>query len=377
MKKIKFNSPSLNNDELLSINKLKKYNSFSSGGIFAKKCSKWLKTNINCKEALLTHSCTAALEMCALLLNIKLDDEIIMPSYTFVSTANAFVLRGGRPVFVDIDQNTCNIDPSNIEKAITKKTKAIIVVHYAGISCDMDPILKIAKKFKLYVIEDAAQAILSSYKGKLLGSIGDLATFSFHETKNIHCGEGGALLINNSKFIKRAKVIRDKGTNRDLFNKNMVKKYTWLDYGSNYGLSEVNAAILYSQLKQAKKITKKRIEIFNQYHKLLKNLEIRKLIKRPKVPNYTKHNGHMYYMIVHKNKRELLINYLKKKKINTVFHYIPLHSSPFGKFKAKTKSLMKITNMISDSLLRLPMHTKLSNKNLEFIKRNIYDFFKN
>jgi dTDP-4-amino-4,6-dideoxygalactose transaminase len=191
--------------------------------------------------------------MCALLLNIKKGDEIIMPSYTFVSTANAFVLRGGKPVFVDIDPNTCNIDPSKIKQAISKKTKAIVVVHYAGVSCDMDPIIKIAKQHKLYVIEDAAQAILSTYKGKPLGSIGDLATLSFHETKNIHCGEGGALLINNPKFIKRAKILRDKGTNRDLFNQNMVKKYTWVDYGSSYGLSEINAAFLYSQLKQAKK----------------------------------------------------------------------------------------------------------------------------
>ena len=377
MKTIKFNSPLIVKDEIFNIKKLRKFNSFSSGGMFNQKCSKWLKKNINCKEALLTHSCTAALEICAILLNIKSGDEIIMPSYTFVSTANAFVSRGGKPVFVDIDQDTCNINPSNIEQSINKKTKAIVVVHYAGVSCDMDKILKIAKKYKLYIIEDAAQAILSYYKKKPLGSIGDLATFSFHETKNIHCGEGGALLINNSKFINRAKIIRDKGTNRDLFNKNMIKKYTWVDYGSNYGLSEINASILYSQLKQAKKITKKRIEIFNQYHKLLKNLEFRKLIKRPKVPKYAKHNGHIYYIIIYKNKRNLLINYLMKKKIYAVFHYIPLHSSSFGRLKGRSQSLMKITNMISRNLLRLPMHLNVSNKNLESINKNIYDFFKN
>jgi len=302
---------------------------------------------------------------------------VIMPSYTFVSTANAFVMRGGRPVFVDIDPTTCNIDSSKIEQAITKKTKAIVAVHYAGVSCDMDPIVAIARKYKLYIIEDAAQAILSSYKGKPLGSIGDLATISFHETKNIHCGEGGALIINNSKFIKRAKIIRDKGTNRDLFNQNMVKKYTWVDYGSSYGLSEINAAFLYSQLKQAKKITGKRLAIFKLYHKLLENLEIKKLITRPTIPTYAKANGHMYYILIKNNKRDKLIKHLQQKKINTVFHYIPLHSSPFGKLKATTKSTMHNTNKISNTLLRLPMHLRLNKKNIIRCTNELLNFFKN
>ena len=358
MKKIVFNSPSTIG--LKNISSLKKYNYFSSNGIFTKQCQQWLRDNIKCKEALLVHSCTAALEMCTILLNIKKKDEVIMPSYTFVSTANAFVMRGGRPVFVDIDSATCNIDPSKIEQAITKKTKAIVVVHYAGVSCDMDPIVAIAKKHKLYIIEDAAQAILSSYNGRPLGSIGDLATISFHETKNVHCGHGGALIINDPKFIKRAKILRDKGTNRDLFNQNIVKKYTWVDYGSSYGLSEINAAFLYGQLKQAKKIIKKKLEIFKFYHKLFKNLEIKKLITRPKIPAYTKANGHIYYILVKKNKRDKLIKYLQQKKIKTVFHYIPLHSSPFGKLTTKTKSSMRNTNIISNSLLRLPMHLKLN-----------------
>ena len=304
------------------------------------------------------------------------NDEIIMPSYTFVSTANAFVLRGGKPVFVDISPDTCNIDPSKIEQAISKKTKAIVVVHYAGVSCDMDPIIKIAKQHKLYVIEDAAQAILSTHKEKPLGSIGDLATLSFHETKNIHCGEGGALLINNPKFIKRAKVLRDKGTNRDLFNQNMVKKYTWVDYGSSYGLSEINAAFLYSQLKQAKKITRKRFSVFKLYHKLLENLEIKKLIKRPTVPKYAGHNGHMYYLIFKDNQRNKLIKYLKQKKINTVFHYISLHNSLFGRLKSKVGSTMYNTNFISNSLLRLPMHIKLSKKDILRCVNEIYYFNK-
>jgi dTDP-4-amino-4,6-dideoxygalactose transaminase len=378
VKNILFNNPATNISFLFhDLYKLKKYNHFSSNGMFTKQCEQWLKDNIKCKDALLVHSCTAALEMCAILLNIKKNDEVIMPSYTFVSTANAFVMRGGRPVFIDIDPATCNIDPSKIEHAITKKTKAIVVVHYAGVSCDMDPIVAIAKKHKLYIIEDAAQAILSSYKGRPLGSIGDLATISFHQTKNIHCGEGGALIINNPKFIKRAKIIRDKGTNRDLFNQNMVKKYTWVDYGSSYGLSEINAAFLYSQLKQAKKITKKRLAIFQLYNKLLENLEIKKLITRPTIPIYAKANGHMYYILVKNNKRDKLIKHLQQKKINTVFHYIPLHSSPFGKFKATTKSTMRNTNMISNNLLRLPMHLKLNKKSIIRCADELFNFFKN
>jgi dTDP-4-amino-4,6-dideoxygalactose transaminase len=373
MKTILFNSPLTVG--LKNIMGLIKYNHFSSNGIFVKKCEQWLKDNIKCKEALLVHSCTAALEMCAILLNIKKEDEVIMPSYTFVSTANAFVMRGGRPVFIDVDPATCNIDPSKIKQAITKKTKAIVVVHYAGISCDMDPIVAIAKEHKLYIIEDAAQAILSSYKGRPLGSIGDLATISFHETKNVHCGEGGALIINNSKFIKRAKILRDKGTNRDLFNQNMVKKYTWVDYGSSYGLSEINAAFLYEQLKQAKKITRKRLVIFKLYHKLLEKLEIKKLIKRPTIPSYAKTNGHMYYILVKNNKRDKLIKHLQKKKINTVFHYIPLHSSPFGKLKATTKSNMHNTNMIACTLLRLPVHLKSDKKSIITCTNEISNFF--
>jgi dTDP-4-amino-4,6-dideoxygalactose transaminase len=374
MKKILFNSPSAIG--LKNITALKKYNHFSSNGIFTKQCEQWLRDNIKCKEALLVHSCTAALEMCAILLNIKKEDEVIMPSYTFVSTANAFVMRGARPVFVDIDLATCNIDSSKIEQAITKKTKAIVVVHYAGVSCDMDPILAIAKKHKLYVIEDAAHAILSSYKGRPLGSIGDLATISFHETKNIHCGEGGALIINNPKFIKRAKIIRDKGTDKDLFNQNMIKKYTWVDYGSSYGLSEINAAFLYGQLKQAKKITRKKLDIFKLYHKLLENLEIKKLITRPSIPTYAKANGHMYYILVKNNKRDKLIKYLQQKKINTVFHYIPLHRSPFGKLKATTKSTMHNTNRISNNLLRLPMHLGLNKKNVRIVTDQVNGFYK-
>ena len=361
-KKISFNIPLLAGGEINNLLKLNKLKHYSANGFFTNKCELWLKKNINCKEALLVHSCTAALEMCALLLNVKKNDEIIMPSYTFVSTANAFVLRGGVPVFVDIDPKTLNIDPKKIEKAITKKTKAIVAVHYAGVSCDMDPILKIAKKYKLYVIEDAAQAILSSYKGRPLGSIGDLATLSFHDSKNIHCGEGGALLINNKKFIKRAKILRDKGTNRDDFNNNVVKKYTWVDIGSSYGLSEINAAFLYAQLLKAKSIIKARIKIWNRYHYLFSRLEKEKKITRPIMQSYIKSNGHIYYIIVKKKIRDQLIKHLKSQKIFAIFHYVPLHSSNFFMKYNKNKFNLPNTDLLSNSLIRLPLNSKINSR---------------
>tara|TARA_Y100000389_G_C17412016_1_gene491493 strand:- start:71 stop:1228 length:1158 start_codon:yes stop_codon:yes gene_type:complete len=372
---ISFNFPYSKNLEVKNIKTLSKLKHYSGNGNFTKKCSSWLIKNLKCKEALLVNSCTAALEMCAILLNVKEKDEIIMPSFTFVSTANAFVLRGGTPVLVDIDPLTLNIDHTKIESCITKKTKAIVVVHYAGVSCEMDEIMKIAKKHKLYVIEDSAHAILSSYKNKPLGSIGDLATLSFHETKNIHCGEGGALLINNPKFIKRAKIIRDKGTNRDLFNKKIIKKYTWVDLGSSYVLSEINAAFLYAQFLKAKKITKYRKNLFSLYHKKLNQLELKGFIKRPKVPKYSVNNGHIYYIHIFKKKRAQLIEYLKKNLIYSVFHYIPIHSSPYGIKKCKNLNNMKYTNKYSKSILRLPIHYYLKSRNIDKIVLKISNFF--
>jgi dTDP-4-amino-4,6-dideoxygalactose transaminase len=369
-----FNQPSIVGDEIKNIKKLIKLKHYSGNGYFTKKCSDWLIKNIKCKEALLVHSCTAALEMCAILLNVKPHDEIIMPSYTFVSTANAFVLRGGKPVFVDIDPKTLNIDPNEIEKAITKKTKAIVAVHYAGISCDMDKILKIAKKYKLYVVEDAAQAILSSYKGRPLGSIGDLATLSFHDSKNIHCGEGGALLINNKQFIKRAKIIRDKGTNRDDFNKNLVKKYTWVDIGSSYALSEINAAFLYAQLKKTKFLVKQRLKNWNIYHKLFLDLEVKKSIYRPFQPFYTRHNGHIYFIIIKKNDREKIINYLKRSNIAVLFHYIPLHRSSFKRLENKVEKKLEYTENLSERIIRLPLHNLITKKEIKKIYEKIYEY---
>jgi dTDP-4-amino-4,6-dideoxygalactose transaminase len=376
MKIIPFNKPFITNNEIKNIKKLSNYGHFSSDNFFTRKCSEWLIKNIKCQEALLVHSCTAALEICAILLNVKSKDEIIMPSFTFVSTANAFVLRGGVPIFVDIDPKTLNIDPNKIEKKITKRTKAIVVVHYAGASCDMDAILKIAKKYKLYVIEDAAQAILSSYKGKPLGSIGDLATLSFHESKNIQCGEGGALLINNKKFIKRSKIIICKGTNRIDFNNNLVKKYTWVDIGSSYGLSEINAAFLYPQLLKSKKVIKNRIKIWKNYHYLLDNLEKEKKVKRPQILKYIKSNAHIYYLLVKKNLRNKLIKYLKSQNVISLFHYIPLHSSYYAKkINIVKKEELNNSNVISESIIRLPMHYKIKQKEVKKICKLIIKFF--
>jgi dTDP-4-amino-4,6-dideoxygalactose transaminase len=350
---IPFNKPLFFRNSLIDINNLKYKKHYSSDGFFSKKCSEWLVKNIKCKQALMVNSCTTALEMCAILMDIKKNDEIIMPSYTFVSTANAFVMRGGKPVFVDIEKSTLTICLKNIEKAITKKTKAIVAVHYAGISPDMDKLVNLCKKNKIFLVEDAAQAIYCSYKNRMLGSFGDLACLSFHETKNIHCGQGGALLINNSKFIERAKILRDKGTNRNQFEKNLVKKYTWVDIGSSYGLSEINCAYLYCQLLKIKKIIHKRIKIWNLYFKYFSKL---KNIQNPQIPKYNKHNGHIYYVIL-KNffLRDKILKVFNKEKINAVFHYVPLHSSKAGKKYARISGNLSNTVLISKSLIRLPL----------------------
>jgi dTDP-4-amino-4,6-dideoxygalactose transaminase len=350
---IPFNSPLFFKNSLVDINNLKYKKHYSSDGYFSKKCSEWLVKNIKCKQALMVNSCTTALEMSAILMDIKKNDEIIMPSYTFVSTANAFVMRGGKPVFVDIEKTTLTICLKSIERAITKKTKAIVVVHYAGISADMDKLVNFCKKNKIFLVEDAAQAIYSFYKNRMLGSFGDFACLSFHETKNIHCGQGGALLINNSKFIERAKIIKDKGTNRSQFEKNLVKKYTWVDIGSSYGLSEINCAYLYCQMLKIKKIINKRIKIWNAYFKSFSKI---KNIQNPQIPTYNTHNGHIYYVII-KNffLRDKILKALNKKKVNAVFHYVPLHSSKAGKKYARISGNLSNTVLISKSLIRLPL----------------------
>ena len=338
-------------------------------GIYTKKCHSFLEGYLPAKKVLLTHSCTAALEMAAILADIKPGDEVIMPSYTFVSTANAFVLRGGVPVFVDIRPDTKNINENLIESAITEKTKAIVPVHYAGVACEMDKIMQIAKKHKLLVIEDAAQALSSTYKGRKLGTIGDLACFSFHETKNVISGEGGALVINNEKFIERAEIIREKGTNRSKFFRGEVDKYTWVDVGSSYLPSDLIAAFLYAQLENIDKINNKRLEIWAKYYRMFESYEKQGLIKRPVIPTNCTHNAHMYYITFENlQKRSEFIAYLKENGINPAFHYIPLHSSPAGIKYGRVCGNMQVTDKISDTLLRMPMFYGLGNKELETIK---------
>jgi len=374
-KKIIFNLPKLAGNELKNFNSLNKYNHYSSNGYFTKKCKSWLIKNIKCKDAILVNSCTAALEISAILIDIKPGDEVIMPSYTFVSTANAFVLRGAKIIFIDLDKETLNMNINLIEKNITKKTKAIVTVHYAGISVDLDKIVKIAKKNKLFLIEDAAQAILSKYKDRYLGTFGDLATFSFHETKNIHCGEGGALLINNKKFIKRASIIKDKGTNRNDFNKKLVKKYYWVDLGSSYGLNEINASFLYSQLISAKKINNSRLKIWKFYYRQFKHFESEKKMLLPFIPNYSHFNGHIFYIIVKKDIRNRLLNFLNKNYVMALFHYVPLHNSPFGKIASKKRYNLELTDLKSNSIIRMPLHLSIKKSDIIKIKKLMIKFF--
>jgi dTDP-4-amino-4,6-dideoxygalactose transaminase len=333
----------------------------SGDGPFTAKCHGWLEKALGSQRVLLTHSCTAALELAAILIDTQPGDEIIMPSYTFVSTANAFALRGGVPVFCDIRSDTLNIDEKLLEAAITDKTKAIVVVHYAGVGCEMDPILALAAKHNLLVIEDAAQAFLASYRGRRLGTLGDLGTLSFHETKNVISGEGGAILINKSEFIKQAEIIREKGTDRTSFNRGEVEKYTWQRIGSSFLPGELIAAFLFAQLEEAQKINNKRMTIWENYHALLEPLEKNGILRRPFVPNHCEHNAHMYYIIISSNiKRDKVIKKLSNGLITAVFHYIPLHSSPGGKLYGRTSGDLRITDDLSLRLLRLPMYINLT-----------------
>lgn len=342
-------------DEAYSLGK------FAGDGVFTKKCHEWLEVNTSTNKALLTHSCTAALEMAAILADIQPGDEVIMPSYTFVSTANAFVLRGGVPIFVDIRKDTLNIDERLIEAAITEKTKAIVPVHYAGVSCEMDAILDLANRYNLFVIEDAAQGVMSNYKGKPLGSIGHMGVYSFHETKNVISGEGGAILINDERFVERAEIIREKGTNRSRFFRGQVDKYTWVDVGSSYLPGEITAAFLWAQFQQADRITKERLDIWNQYHIAMENLENRGFLRRPIVPKGIQHNAHMYYVLLNSlEERSLVIERLKKKDIEAVFHYVPLHSSPGGLRFTRTHGNLDNTENLSNRLLRLPLWVGLN-----------------
>jgi|TARA_B110000116_G_scaffold150443_1_gene130130 dTDP-4-amino-4,6-dideoxygalactose transaminase len=353
---IPFNKPYIVGTEMLNIKEVINSHKLAGDYKYTKYCHKWLENHIGCCKVLLTHSCTAALEMAAILADINPGDEVIMPSYTFVSTANAFVLRGGVPVFVDIREDTLNINEQLIEAAITSHTKAIVPVHYAGVACEMDTILEIARRHKLLVIEDAAQGVGASYKGRALGSMGDLGTLSFHETKNISSGEGGALLVNKPSLVKRAEIIREKGTNRSQFVKGQVDKYTWLDIGSSYLPGEIVSAFLWAQLQEVQNITKKRIEIWNKYHNAFHKLAQDKKIKRPLIPNSSSHNAHMYYLLFKNIKQRMyFIESMKLKGVDCYFHYIPLHSSPGGCEYGRIHGDISNTNDLSDRLVRLPL----------------------
>jgi dTDP-4-amino-4,6-dideoxygalactose transaminase len=358
---IGFNKPYLTGKEIHHIEEAHANIKLAGDGRFTALCNTWLEQRTGCHKALLTHSCTAALEMSAILADIQPGDEVIMPSYTFVSTANAFVLRGGVPVFVDIRPDTLNIDESLIEAAITKKTKAIVPVHYAGIACEMDAIMGIANRYKLLVIEDAAQGVLANYKGRALGSIGHLGCFSFHETKNITSGEGGALLINDYRLVERAEVIREKGTNRSRFFRGQVDKYTWVDIGSSYLPGEITAAFLWAQMQEAEAITARRVAIWNRYQTTFKSLEQSERLRLPVVPVDCNHNAHMYYILLRDlAERTEFIQEMSRNGINCVFHYVPLHSSPAGQRYGRVHGSLEITNMQTERLVRLPIFFQLS-----------------
>lgn len=338
----------------------------SGNGPFTKNCQAWLAEHIGSKKVLLTQSCTAALEMSAILADVQPGDEVIMPSFTFVSTANAFVLRGGVPVFVDIRPDTLNMDETKIAEAITPKTKAIVPVHYAGVSCEMDEIMALSAEHGLFVIEDAAQGIEAEYKGRPLGSIGHLAALSFHETKNVISGEGGALLINQAEYIERAEIIWEKGANRAKFYRGQVDKYTWVDIGASYLPSELTAAFLLAQLEEVDSIHSRRMYIWNRYHAAFETLEARGILRRPIIPPHTKHNAHIYYLLLPDlNARTTFIKKLKDKDVQAIFHYVPLHSSPAGKQYCRSNCDLPITESVSDRLVRLPLWIGMNDQDID------------
>ena len=376
---IPFNkSPFTGNEEKFVQQSMRSQN-ISGSGPFVEKCQSWFERELSCRKALLTPSCTAALEMAALLIDIKPGDEIIMPSYTFVSTANAFAMRGGKIVFVDIRPDTMNIDESKIKSAITKKTKAIVPVHYAGIACEMDVIMSIAEEHNLFVIEDAAQGMMSKYDGRHLGTIGHIGAYSFHETKNYtSAGEGGLLIINDKKFEDRAEIIREKGTNRSQFFRGMIDKYTWVDLGSSYLMNDVSAAYLWGNLEKSIEINKFRLNIWQKYYQSLKHLQENQLIDMPSIPPKCIHNAHMFYLKVKDLKmRTKLIEHLKQDNISSVFHYVPLHSAKAGKKFGRFDGKDEFTTSESERIIRLPMFFGLDSVSIKKICKSIEHFFKN
>ncbi len=375
-KMINFNVPPYTGKEVEYMKEAIENQKICGDGPFTKKCNEWIEKQTGTAKCLLTTSCTHATELAALLTEIKEGDEVILPSYTFVSTANAFVLRGATAVFVDIRPDTMNIDETLIEDAVTERTKAIVPVHYAGVGCEMDTIMDIAKRHDLKVVEDAAQGIMASYKGKPLGTIGDFGCFSFHETKNFSMGEGGALLIRDGKYIENAEILREKGTDRSKYYRGQVDKYRWQNYGSSYLPSDMNAAYLYAQLELADEITQARMDRWNQYLQLLTPLAEAGKIELPFIPEYCGHNAHMFYIKTKDmEERSRLIDFLKQKEILPVFHYVPLHSAPagikFGRFHGEDR----YTTKESERLLRLPMFYKLTAEEVEYIAEQVKAFY--
>lgn len=376
MNKIPFNKPYLSGKEAEYIKEAVLGGKISGDGIFTKKCHEFFEKKYNFKKVLLTTSCTDALEMAAILLDIKEGDEVIAPAYTFVSTVNAFVLRGAKIVFADSLKDNPNMDASQMEKLITPKTKVIVPVHYAGVACDMDAIMQLANKYNLFVVEDAAQAIDSFYKGRPLGSIGHLAAFSFHETKNIISGEGGLLVINDERFIERAEIIREKGTNRSKFFRGEVDKYGWVDIGSSFLPSDIIAAFLYAQLQNIDDIQTKRKHIWKLYQTNLLEIQEQGKLKLPKIPDYATNNAHMYYLVCENlQERSQLIEYLKQKNILAVFHYLSLQNSPYYKNKHDGRS-MPVSDNLTDCLVRLPLYYELTNEQVSYICDSIKEFYR-
>ena len=373
---INFNVPPFTGREMDYIRQAVENQKICGDGEFTKKCNEWIEKKTGTAKCLLTTSCTHATELTALLADIKEGDEVIMPSYTFVSTADAFVLRGAKVVFVDIRPDTMNIDEKLIEDAITGRTKAIVPVHYAGVACEMDTIMDIAKRHNLLVIEDAAQGIMASYKGKALGAIGDMGCFSFHETKNFSMGEGGALLLKDEKYIEDAEIFREKGTDRSKYFRGQVDKYRWMNYGSSYLPSDMNAAYLWAQLEMADEITNARLARWNQYNELLQPLKERGILELPVIPEGCIQNGHMYYAKAKDlQERTALINFLKENGILSVFHYVPLHTAPagikFGEFHGEDK----YTTRESERLFRLPMYYTLKEEEVDYIVSKVKEFY--
>lgn len=373
---ITFNVPPYTGNEIKYIEQAVKNQKICGDGVFTKQCNAWIEEKFHAQKALLTTSGTTALEMATLLCDLKEGDEVILPSYTFSSTATSVVLTGATLVFVDIRPDTMNIDETKIEAAITSKTKAIIAVHYAGVACEMDTIMDIARRHNLLVIEDAAQGVMSTYKGRALGTIGDFGCYSFHETKNYSMGEGGAIIINNPEYNERAEILREKGTNRAKFFRGQVDKYTWVDYGSSYLPSDLNAAYLWAQLEKADEINNNRLESWNKYYSALKPLEDQKLIELPVISNECEHNAHMFYVkLKNLKERTEFIKYLKENGVQSSFHYVPLHSAPagikFGRFDGEDQ----YTTIESERLTRLPMYYGLTDEDQKKVICNIYSYF--